>query len=120
MKVLVIQSYISKREREEEVRNKLVKELHNGTGVVMIPNGFNLADVVEDPVDICFADLSSGNTYIKSDSTSDDLMKMANKLKEHCASVEVGEECIFSLTGKCDSCTSNCKIANDAAEYWMI
>ncbi len=57
---------------------------------------------------------------VKRDLTCDDLMALANKLKEHCASVKVGERCIFSLTGTCEHLTSNCKIANDAAEFWIV
>lgn len=57
---------------------------------------------------------------VKRDLTCDNLMVLANKLKKHCESVKVGERCIFSLTGTCEHLTSNCKIANDAAEFWMI
>ena len=98
MKVLVIQSYISKREREEEVRAKLVKELHNGTGVVMIPNGFNLADVVEDPVDICFADLSSGNDFKKTNPLLvyyeiwNDVSEMKSECTEMCTTLEIAKD----------------------------
>ena len=54
MKVLIVQSGVSKHGREKEVRDELINQLHDGSGIVMIPLGFNLIDIVEDPVDICF------------------------------------------------------------------
>ena len=57
---------------------------------------------------------------VKRDLTCEDLVTLASKLKEHCASIKVGERCIFSLTGTCEHLISECKIANDAAEFWMV
>lgn len=56
MKVLIIQSMTSKTEKDQAVLDSIRKQLHDGLGVVMIPVTHQLVDVVEDPVDICYAD----------------------------------------------------------------
>ncbi len=56
MKVLVIQSLTSKTEKDQEVLDNIRKRLHDGLGVIMIPVTHQLVEVIEDPVDICYAD----------------------------------------------------------------
>lgn len=56
MKVLIIQSLTSSTEKDQKVLDSIRKQLHDGLGVVMIPVTHQLVDVVEDPVDICYAD----------------------------------------------------------------
>ena len=64
MKVLIIQSMTSKKEKDQEVLDNIRKQLHDGLGVVMIPVTHALVKVVEDPVDICFEETPNFSNHI--------------------------------------------------------
>ena len=48
------------------------------------------------------------------------LKYIANELKSNCEHTKVGEKCIFSYIGICDRDTNNCRLVNDAPEYWQV